>query len=78
MENSKPKSNLVKVAGLWMNDAKTAIKSAKIEKDVQITAGMRLIVLPNTKQHDRQPDYTLFLAPPEPIAQPGNFDDIPF
>lgn len=84
MESFKTQQQkLIKIAGLWKNETGTAIKSMKFDKDVQIQAGMKLIVLPNKKQHDRQPDYQAFLAPVEGQAQvspasPAFDADIPF
>lgn len=65
-QNQIQKQKLIKIAGLWKNDAGTAIKSAKFTETVTIEAGMRLIVLPNTrKEQEKHPDYQAFLAPIE-------------
>jgi hypothetical protein len=80
MENIKTQQKLIKIAGLWKNDSNTAIKSMKFEQAVAIEPGMKLIIMPNKKQHDRQPDYQAFLSPIEgQVAQAPQFtDDIPF
>lgn len=80
MENSKPQQQkLIKIAGLWKNDAGTAIKSMKFDQGITIEPGMKLIIMPNKKQHDRQPDYQAFLAPVEGQVQsaPQFDDDVP-
>lgn len=67
---------LIKLAGLWKNDAGTAIKSMKFDHGITIEPGMKLIIMPNKKQHDRQPDYQAFLAPAEgQVQQSPQFDD---
>lgn len=65
-QNQTQKQKLIKVAGLWKNDAGTAIKSTKFTEAVTIEPGMKLIILPNTrKEQEKHPDYNAFLAPPE-------------
>lgn len=81
MESSKTQQQkLIKIAGLWKNDAGTAIKSMKFDQGITIEPGMKLIIMPNKKQHDRQPDYQAFLAPVEGQqvqAAPQFDDDVP-
>ena len=78
-------SDLVRASGLWLKDGKAG-KFFSGEVDKPIPAGARVFVFRNDKkENDKQPDYTLCFAEPEPEGnQPAapapaeHSDDVPF
>jgi hypothetical protein len=60
-------SDFKRVSGLWLKEGRAGTFMSD-ETDTNIPAGTRLFVFKNTKKvkGDKQPDYTLSVAPPDP------------
>jgi hypothetical protein len=65
-------SDLKRVSGLWLKDGRNG-KFMSGETNEAIPAGTRLLVFRNSKKvaGDKQPDYTLSVAPPDPASDRG-------
>ena len=64
---------LKRVSGLWLKDGRNG-KFMSGETDTDIPAGTRLFIFKNTKKvdGDKQPDYSLNVAPPDPGSDRGS------
>jgi len=76
------KGDWIDIGGLWKQEGKAYLVSAKLKEDITIPKGKKIFLFPNKyKQEERHPDYLLIypkqeLQPQSQQAQED--DDIPF